>query len=40
MTEHGAHHDLSCACWGQRECYCYLWDQDCPNYVDIEESTD
>lgn len=29
MTEHGAHHDLSCVC-----------DQDCPNYVDIEENTD
>lgn len=29
MTEHGAHHDLACVC-----------DQDCPNYVDIEEKTD
>lgn len=41
MSEHGAHHDLDCVCWKRRPgCGCVLWDQDCPDYVDIEENTD
>ena len=37
-TQHSAAHDRSCVCWQRRPgCGCYLWDQDCPDYVSPSE---